>query len=95
MPADFIIGAAIGAAVASERVRRAVRQGLVYGVGGALRVCDRLAAGAHAVAQGAREAASAAKEGDAAPTNGNPETAPSASPAHRPVEASPSGGTTS
>jgi hypothetical protein len=40
MPVDFIIGAAVGAAVASESVRHAVRKGLVYSVGGALVAFD-------------------------------------------------------
>jgi hypothetical protein len=98
MPADFIIGAAIGAAVASTNVRKAVRRGLVYGVGGVLVAYDKLAAGAHAFGQSVRQAAAATKGASAAQTNGTPEAngtpAPSANPAD-PVAASPAAGTPS
>jgi hypothetical protein len=92
MPAEFIIGAAIGAAAASTHVRKAVRRGLIYSVGGVLVAYDKLAAGAHAVAQSAREATAAAKERAAAPANGSP-AAPGASPPGHPVEAAQAAGT--
>jgi hypothetical protein len=93
MPAEFIIGAAIGAAAASTQVRKAVRRGLIYGVGGILVAYDKLAAGAHAVAQGAREAAAGSKDGGAAAANGSPPAAPAASPPPRPAENAPAAGT--
>jgi hypothetical protein len=51
MPVDFIVGAAVGVAAASPRVRKAVRQGLVYGIGGVLVAFDKVAA----VAKDARQ----------------------------------------
>jgi hypothetical protein len=101
MPADFILGAAIGAAAASTNVRKAVRRGLVYGVGGVLVAYDKLAAGAHAFGQSVRQAAVASKGSSAAHTNGTAETngtpapAPSANPSADPVAASPAAGTPS
>jgi hypothetical protein len=95
MPAEFIIGAAIGAAVASTSVRKAVRRGLIYGVGGVLVAYDKLAAGAHAVAQSTREARAAAKDRDTAPANGSPATVPNASPPRQPTKASLGAGTSS
>jgi hypothetical protein len=95
MPAEFIIGAAIGAAAVSTKVRKAVRRGLIYGVGGVLVAYDKLAAGAHAVAQSAREATAATKDASAAPVNGSPATTPGASPPPHPVEASPGAATSS
>jgi hypothetical protein len=44
MPVDFIVGAAVGAALASKPVREAVRKGLIYGVGGALVAYDKVTA---------------------------------------------------
>jgi hypothetical protein len=76
MPADFIIGAAIGAAAASSKVRNVVRQGLIYGVGGVLIAYDRLAAAAQSVAQSAREATKSSTDGSAATVNGSPAKAP-------------------
>jgi hypothetical protein len=86
MPVDFIVGAAIGAAAASTKVRKAVRQGMIYGVGGVLVAYDKLAASAHAVAQSARQAATAAtaaKGATSSPANGSPtaDTGSSAPPA--------------
>jgi hypothetical protein len=92
MPAEFIIGAVIGAAAASKQVRTAVRRGLIYGVGGVLVAYDRLAAGAQAVAQSAREAAAAAKDGSAPQANGSPAPAPAATPPAPPATTSPAGG---
>jgi hypothetical protein len=89
MPAEFIIGAAIGAAVASTHVRKAFRRGLVYGVGGVLVAYDKLAAGAHAVAQSAREATAGTREGNASAANGSPAAAPDTSTHAHPVVASP------
>jgi hypothetical protein len=78
MPVDFIVGAAVGAALASTSVRQAVRKGLVYGVGGALVAYDTVTG---AIRHRGQEAAStpvngsaAAPEKDAAmaPTNQSP-----------------------
>jgi hypothetical protein len=88
MPAEVIIGAVIGAAAASTRVRKAVRRGLIYGVGGVLVAYDKLAGRAHALAQSAREAVAPASEGETASVNGSPTKAPEVSDSHHPVEAS-------
>jgi hypothetical protein len=95
MPAEFIIGAAIGAAAASTRVRQSVRQGLIYGVGGILLAYDKLSAGAQSVAKSARDAAVAARQGSASSTNGSSTTSPEPSPPLRPVTATPTEGTQS
>ena len=87
MPAEFIIGAAIGAAAVSTRVRKAVRRGLIYGVGGVLVAYDKLARSAYEVAESAREAMAPVKDGETASVNGSPTTAPEMSPPHHPVEA--------
>jgi hypothetical protein len=57
MPVDFLVGAALGVAAGSPRVRKAVRQGLVYGVGGILVAYDRVSSLAHGVAKDARQSA--------------------------------------
>jgi hypothetical protein len=95
MPAEFIVGAAIGAAVASTQVRKAVRRGLIYGVGGVLVAYDRLAAGVHAVAQSAREATASAKDSSATPANGSATAAPQTTSLPHPVPSSPVEGTPS
>jgi hypothetical protein len=94
MPAEFIIGAAIGAAAVSTRVRKAVRRGLIYGVGGVLVAYDRVAAGAHAVAQSARDA-TATKDGGAPAANGTAAPAADADSVRPPVEAAAGTGTPS
>jgi hypothetical protein len=103
MPGELIIGAAIGAAVVSKHVRKAVRRGLIYGVGGVLVAYDRLAAGAHAIAQSAREEMTASKDGSATQATASPPSPATASPANTlaaslpapPVAASPADGTPS
>jgi hypothetical protein len=61
------VGVAIGAAAAlSPRARRAARQGAVYGLAGALKLGDVVAATARGAAQGA-QAQSADDESGAAP----------------------------
>jgi hypothetical protein len=94
MPAEFIIGAAIGAAAASTKVRKAVRRGLVYGVGGILVAYDKLAAGAHSIAQSAREARATTKD-STTQANGSSATAPAASSPAQPAAAAPASGTPS
>jgi nucleoside phosphorylase len=57
------VGVAIGATAAalSPRARRAVRQGAVYGLAGALKVGDVVAATARGAAQGTQTASAGAK----------------------------------
>jgi hypothetical protein len=49
MPVEFIVGAVVGGAAVSRRVRQALRKSLIYGVGGALVAYDKVAAMAHGV----------------------------------------------
>jgi hypothetical protein len=63
MPLELIVGAAVGAAAASPTVRKAIRTGLVIGVGNALIAYDKVAAVARGVADGARKGVSAAVDG--------------------------------
>jgi hypothetical protein len=42
MPLDFIIGAAVGAGLASEKVRKTLRKGVVYGLAGVLTAYDKV-----------------------------------------------------
>ncbi len=65
---DFIepevgIAVAVTAAVASPRVRKVIRQGLVYGLAGLLIAGDKLKAAASGVAQKARQMTEAATNG--------------------------------
>jgi len=93
MPVDFIIGAAVGAAAVSTRVRQAVRKGLIYGVGSVLTTYDKVAAGAQAMARSARDATSASKDVNGAAPSVTP-AASDASASH-PVENAPAAPTTS
>jgi hypothetical protein len=93
VPAEFIVGAVIGAAAASTHIRKAVRRGLIYGVGSVIVAYDKLAAGAHAVVQSARETTNAPKDAAATSANGSPATAPNPSPPVHPAAASPAAGT--
>jgi len=65
MEPEVGIAVVVTAAVASPRVRKTIRQGLVYGLAGLLMVGDKLKSAASGVAQKAREVA--------APAMGNPE----------------------
>jgi hypothetical protein len=78
MPVEFIVGAVVGGAAVSRRVRQAVRKGLIYGVGGALVAFDKMAAMAHAARQSVRPAA-------AAPENAQATVPVSAAPAPQPA----------
>jgi hypothetical protein len=62
MPLELIIGAAVGAAAASQTGRRMVRRGLVYGLAGALTAYDRVAAMTHGVVRGVRAGVSTLAE---------------------------------
>jgi hypothetical protein len=72
MPADFIVGAALGAVAASPRVRKAVRQGLVYGVGSVLVAFDKASSVAHGVAKDARQRMTGADKPAAAQPSSEP-----------------------
>jgi hypothetical protein len=94
MPVELIVGAAVGAAVASPNARKTIRRGLIYGVAGVLAAYDKVAAITHGVVKGAREkmtkAPAAAQE-----TNGQAHAATAelaageAAAASRPVNAAP------
>jgi hypothetical protein len=75
MPADLLLGVVVGAAAASKSVRKAVRRGLLYGVGSLLVAYDKVAAFTHETAQGARKGLAAAA-GTGSP--GTPAPAPPA-----------------
>jgi hypothetical protein len=49
MPLDLIVGAAVGAAVASPSARKVIRRGVVYGLAGILVAYDKVAKVTHAV----------------------------------------------
>jgi hypothetical protein len=55
MPLELIVGAAVGAAAASPSIRKAVRRGMIVGLGGLLVAYDKVATLAHDAAQGARK----------------------------------------
>jgi hypothetical protein len=88
MPLEFVVGAVIGAAAASQKVRNAVRKGAIYSVGGALLAYDKLTAAAHNVSKNVRkamvEAANGAADKPAPEANGAPEAAAQAPPAATP-----------
>jgi hypothetical protein len=50
MPVELIVGAAVGAAVASPTIRQKVRRGVVLGLAGVLVAYDKVAKVTHAVA---------------------------------------------
>ena len=84
MPLELIIGAAVGAGLASESGRKTIRKGLVYGLAGVLMGYDKVAAFAAEV-RGARK-------GTAEPsiTSAPPNTAATSEPAAPPGAARPS-----
>jgi hypothetical protein len=65
MPFEFIVGAVVGGAAVSQRIRKAVRKGLIYGVGGALVAFDKVAAMAHGVRQGVHKATASTEKATA------------------------------
>jgi hypothetical protein len=71
MPLELLVGAAVGAGLASESGRKAIRKGLVYGMAGALMAYDRMTA----LAAEVRGARNGGKE-SAAPSSA-PKDAPS------------------
>ncbi len=86
MPLELIVGAAVGAAAASPKVRSAFRRGMIYGLGGLLVAYDRVAAMAHEAAQGARKGLAAAAADQQAPP-----AQPAASASPNPAPAAPRG----
>jgi hypothetical protein len=80
MPFELLIGAAVGAAVASQRVRKVVRKGLVYGLAGALVAYDKAAGFATEVRASRKQSDEPAAAKPAAP-GGEPATAQPAAPA--------------
>jgi hypothetical protein len=86
MPFEFIVGAVVGGAAVSRRVRQAVRKGLIYGVGGALVAYDKVAAMAHGVRNSVHKATATAGNAQATADNAQakvpvtPAPAPEATP---------------
>ncbi len=62
MPVELIVGAAVGAAVASPEVRRVVRRGLVYGLAGVLVAFDKVSEATHSAIASARQVADGAEK---------------------------------
>jgi hypothetical protein len=85
---ELIIGAAVGATVASPKGRHWMRRGLVYGLAGAITVYDRAASLAKGAAQGVRDGVNSLRE-EAAKNNSatHAETAPEAAAPHEPTHA--------
>jgi uncharacterized membrane protein len=83
MPLELLIGAAVGAGLASPGVRKTVRKGLVYSLAGALIAYDKATAFATSVKNAAKSEAAGTetpkKTECAANTNG--EAAPATKPA--------------
>jgi hypothetical protein len=93
MPLEIIVGAAVGAAAASQTGRRMFRRGLVYGIAGALTAYDRVAAMTHGVVRGVRAGVSTLAEeaADTAKTAKSESSAKSAgTPPPSPAAAAPS-----
>jgi hypothetical protein len=73
MPLELIVGAAVGVAAASPNIRKVLRQGMVYGLAGALIAYDRVAAMTHKVK---KEAASQPQATEKTPATDAPKPAP-------------------
>lgn len=74
MPFELIIGAAVGAAATSQKVRKAVRKGVVYGLAGALIAYDKTASFASGVVHHARKSDAAEPVHNGAAATGATET---------------------
>jgi hypothetical protein len=92
MPMELIIGAAVGAAVASPKARAWARRGLVYGLAGVLTAYDNVASmtkgAVHGVRNGVnslREEASSPPPTEAAPDKQPPKVEPEPAPAQPPA----------
>jgi hypothetical protein len=84
MPLELIVGAAVGAAAASTKIRQAVRKGMIFGLGGLLVAYDRAVAMGAEAAKGARRGVAAAASATAAAV-APAETPPAAAPANPPA----------
>jgi hypothetical protein len=83
-PLEWIIGLAVGAAVASPTVRRVVRRGIAYGLAGVRVASDKAARVAHSVVSHARQEVTAPPaatqaQGGAEPTSNQAAAQPSTS----------------
>ena len=87
MPLDLIVGVAVGAAAASSKIRKAVRTGMIYGLGGLLVAYDKAVAMGHEAAKGARRGVAAAASATASAVAPAAETSATAAPASPPAEA--------
>ena len=85
MPLELIVGAAVGAAVASTKVRQVVRRGVVYGLAGILVAYDKAARVTHAVVNEAHQ------EAETKPTAALPTTQPTPAPGQENVTSAPAG----
>jgi hypothetical protein len=90
MPFELVVGLAVGAAAASPTVRKAVRKGMIYGLGGVLVAYDKMAAMAHEAAQGARRGVAAAAAANEPATPAAAESGPHQETASQPTAATPS-----
>jgi hypothetical protein len=70
MRLDLLVGAAVGAVMASPTVRRVVRRGLVHGLAGLLAVYDKAVQATNAVMNEANQQARASN--GEAPSSGAP-----------------------
>jgi hypothetical protein len=70
MPLELIVGAAVGAAVASPSVRKVVRRGLIYGLGNVLIAYDKVAAVTHGAVEGARKGVATVTDAEAPAADG-------------------------
>jgi hypothetical protein len=94
MPFEFIVGAVVGGAAVSRRIRQAVRKGVIYGVGGALVAYDKVASMAHGVRRSVHHA-TAANDKAAATVPVSPAPAPETAPQNVTVNAASPAGTPS
>jgi hypothetical protein len=85
MPLEIITGVVVGAAVASSPVRKAVRRGLIYGLGGAMIAYDKICAAAHGAVEGVRKGVSTAAEAESQSQGSNGTVAASTSPEPQPA----------
>jgi hypothetical protein len=88
MPFELLIGAAVGAGLASESGRKAIRKGVVYSLAGALMAYDRMAALASEV-RGARKGSTEPATANPANTTANTPQPAQGAPARLEVSASP------
>ena len=78
IPVELIVGAAVGAAVASPSVRKVFRRGLIYGLGGALIAYDKVAELTQKAVKGARKGVQSAVDAES-PSEPAPASPPATS----------------